>query len=375
MKIKSNQILTEDGFINGWMEIQHGIITHLEKGTILNDHIDIDATGKVVLPGLIDIHQHGYDGWLSPAVEIKPEDVIGFLHAMAAQGVTGCLPSVEPREYPSLVKAYKNQSGTRLLGINLEAYFTIEEYSGFRGERGIFPVPSVELAKQLLESSEGLLKYVMVAPELPKAKEMIQYFHEHGVKISAGHTLMKKDAFLEFTKAGLIDGLTHTANNMGFMHQRDVGVMGVGLLDPNITCELIADFLHVSQEMIEIILRVKEHDKIVLISDSTFLSGKQPGEYLVDDKVLIITEKYQIIDKANNIHGSCFSLIHNVSELIRRNMLTWEDAVRMATINPARFLGFDDYVGSLRVGKAADFIIVDDQFKLLATYVNGEKVA
>ncbi len=374
MKIKSDRILTETGFINGWIEEKDGIIIHIGQGTCPN-LIDVDAIDKIVCPGLIDIHLHGTNGWLSPVNEIKHEDVIGFLHEMAKQGVTACMPSVDPKFYPVLAKAYKDQSGSRLLGIYLEAYFSSKEYSGFRGERGIFPQPSVENAKELIESSEGLLKYVMIAPELPHAAETMRYFKERGVKIAAGHTLMKKDEFLKFTREGLIDSLCHTANNMGIMHQRDVGVMGVGLLDPNITCELICDFLHVSQEMIEIILRVKEHDKVVLISDSTYLSGQQPGIYPIGDKALIVTEQYQIIDKAGNIHGSCFPLIHNVGQLVRRNILSIEEAVTMATLNPAKFMGVDDHLGSLKEGKAFDLIIIDDDFNLISTYVQGKKYA
>ncbi|KAF0223634.1 MAG: N-acetylglucosamine-6-phosphate [Erysipelotrichaceae bacterium] len=374
MNIKSDRILTEKGFINGWIEEKDGVITHIGQG-LCPSSIDVDATGQIVCPGLIDIHLHGYNGWLSSSSDIKHEDVIGFLHEMARQGVTACMPSVEPKFYPVLAKAYKEQSGSRLLGIYLEAYFTTKEYSGFRGERGIFPLPTVEYAKELLETSDNLLKYVMIAPELPHAAETMRFLKERGVKIAAGHTLMKRDEFLKFTQEGLIDSLCHTANNMGQMHQRDVGVMGVGLLDPNITCELICDFLHVSQEMIEIILRIKEHDKIVLISDSTFLSGKQPGEYPFEDKVLIVTEEYQIVDKAGNIHGSCFPLIHNLGLLVKKNMLSIEEAVKMATLNPAKFMGVDDEIGSLKEGKAFDVIIIDDDFKLISTYVKGQKYA
>ncbi len=374
MNIKSDRILTETGFINGWIEEKEGVIMRIGEGICPNP-VDVDATGKIVLPGLIDIHLHGYNGWLSPTNEIQHDDVIGFLHEMAKHGVTACMPSVEPKFYPVLAQAYQDQSGSRLLGIYLEAFFTTKEYSGFRGQRGIFPLPSVDYAKELIQSSQGLLKYVMIAPELPQAAETMRYFKTHGVKIAAGHTLMKRDEFLKFTQEGLIDSLCHTANNMGIMHQRDVGVLGVGLLDPNITCELICDFLHVSQEMIEIILRVKEHDKIVLISDSTFLSGKQPGTYPIGDKELIVTEKYQIIDKTGDIHGSCFPLIHNVGELVRRKLLSLEEAVTMATLNPAKFMGVDDQLGSLKEGKAFDLIIIDDDFNLISTYVQGKKYA
>ncbi|TXT16776.1 MAG: N-acetylglucosamine-6-phosphate deacetylase [Erysipelotrichaceae bacterium] len=334
MNIKSDRILTEKGFINGWIEEKDGVITHIGQG-LCPSSIDVDATGQIVCPGLIDIHLHGYNGWLSSSSDIKHEDVIGFLHEMARQGVTACMPSVEPKFYPVLAKAYKEQSGSRLLGIYLEAYFTTKEYSGFRGERGIFPLPTVEYAKELLETSDNLLKYVMIAPELPHAAETMRFLKERGVKIAAGHTLMKRDEFLKFTQEGLIDSLCHTANNMGQMHQRDVGVMGVGLLDPNITCELICDFLHVSQEI----------------------------------------EEYQIVDKAGNIHGSCFPLIHNLGLLVKKNMLSIEEAVKMATLNPAKFMGVDDEIGSLKEGKAFDVIIIDDDFKLISTYVKGQKYA
>jgi N-acetylglucosamine-6-phosphate deacetylase len=374
MILRCDRILTEEGFIDGWIEISDGRFVRVQRGEAPVQP-DRDLRGSLILPGLIDVHLHGYHGWMDPTRPITVNDVQGFLKAMALAGTTGVMPSTDPSHYPVLADAYRQKSpGARFLGINLEAYFSCTAYSGFYGARGIFPQPTRETLQRLIEAAGGALKYVMIAPELESAMEGMRFLKANNIKVSVGHTLMHANDFKAFLASGCVDAFTHTANNMGQIHQRDVGVTGMALLDPNTYCEVISDFLHVSHEMLQLIFKTKAHDRIVLVSDSTYLSALEPADYAVPGNVLTITPNYQIVDREGNIHGDWFCLYRNTVELIRRGLLTPETAFNMASLNPARLMEIERDYGSIRVGKKADYLIADATYTLLETTIDGVAV-
>jgi len=374
MIIQSKKILTEEGFLDGYLEIKDGEIKRiLTKEQYFGD-IDFDASDAMVFPGLVDIHLHGYKGRLDPNNILDETEFDLFLHEMAKQGTTSCLPSIDPENYEAIKDYTPKENVARFLGLNLEAYFSNLQYAGYRQPDGRLNLPSIDHLEELIQRCGNQLKYVMIAPELDGAMEAMEYLHNQGIKVSAGHTLMKAEEFKRFTGKHLVDALTHTGNNMGVMHQRDVGVMGVGLLDPDIVCELITDFIHVSEEMVRLILRVKEHEKIILVSDSVSLAGQPAGEYSLKGHRRTVSDDCKILDEHGGIQGCYFTLYQNLCRLMERRIVPLEEAVKMASLYPARFLHLDDQIGSIKVGKKADLIIVDPSMKLLGTFVGGKKI-
>ncbi len=375
MIIQSRKILTEEGFLDGYLEIEEGNIKRILAKEEYQGVVDLDVLDAMVLPGLVDVHLHGYKGRLDPNVILDETEFDLFLHEMAKQGTTSCLPSIDPQNYDAIRNYTTKENGARFLGLNLEAYFSNLQYAGYRQPNKQLNLPSIEHLEELIQRSGNRLKYVMVAPELEGAMEGMEYLHKQGIKVSAGHTLMTSKEFKKFTEMHLVDALTHTGNNMGVMHQRNVGVMGVGLLDPNIVCELITDFIHVSEEMVRLILKVKEHQQIILVSDSVSLAGQPSGEYSLKGHRRTVGEDCRILDEHGGIQGCYFTLYQNLCKLLEREILPFEEAVKMASLYPARFLQCDDRLGSIKVDKKADLLIVDPSMKLLATYVGGKKIA
>jgi len=371
MLYASQKILTEQGFVDGVIEVKEGHFTQIIPKNQFNGVVDVDYSDKMIVPGLIDIHLHGYKGLVRSIVPLEDKELEDFLAEMARQGTTACLPSIEPSNYPMLAQFKQPPKASRFLGLNLEAYFASQEYMGFR--KGV-PMPTVEIMKDLLERSNGLLKYIMIAPELPDIKETLQFLKSKGVKISAGHTLITAEAFKELNKEKFFDALTHTGNNMGQMHQRNVGVMGVGLLDPDIYCELITDFLHVSSEMIQIIIKVAGTDKTILVSDCVALGGMPKGEYNVRGHQIWVSDEYKIVDKEQGIHGCYFTLLQNTRKLIQNKIVSIEDAFKMGSTNPAKYFGLDDRLGSIKINKEADFLVLDHDLELVQTYIHGEAI-
>jgi len=374
MFISSRRIYTEHGIVNGVLEVRGNEFGKIIPRADFQGKVDMVSDDKIVIPGLIDIHLHGYGGFIDYNKPFTTQELEGFLSVLALNGTTSCSPSLQEDMYP-LIKTYQQSPQVaKLLGLTLEGRFSTESYTFFREQFKNVKDLSVDYLKELNEACGNKLRYVMIAPELPEAQEAMRYLRTNGIKVSAGHTLMPAEDFKVFNQEGLIDALTHTGNNMGQMHQRNVGVMGVGLLDPNVYAEIITDFIHVSKEMLSIILKVKGYKKTILVSDSIYLGGLKPGKYYIQGLEMTITEDHKVIDPQGWIQGCYYPLFPNTRKLIQNGLATLEEAIIMGALNPAKLLGIDAKTGSIASGKAADFLILDDELNLEQTYIDGKPV-
>jgi len=371
MIISCRRILTETGIVDGVLEINGKIFEAIRSRQDYHGQIDLNLDDKILIPGLIDIHLHGYGGFVDYNKPFNTHELEGFLLALARNGTTSCYPSLQTEMYP-VIKTYRQHEGmTKLQGLTLEGRFSTEKYTFFREQLGKAQELSVDYLKELISASGNKLNYVMIAPELPQAQAVMRYLKANGVRVSAGHTLISADDFIKFNQEHLVDALTHTGNNMGQMHQRNVGVMGVGLLDPDIYAEIITDFIHVSKEMLAIILKVKGVAKTILVSDTVYLGGKTPGKYFIKDLEMTITDDYKIMDPEGWIQGCYFPLFPNMRKLIQNGLATLEEAIIMGSLNPAKLMGIDARVGSIASGKEADFLVLDNALNLFQTFISG----
>jgi N-acetylglucosamine-6-phosphate deacetylase len=374
MFISSRRIYTEHGIIDGVLEVRGREFGEIIHRANFQGKVDMVLDDKILIPGLIDIHLHGFGGFIDYNKPFTTQALEGFLSVLALNGTTSCSPSLQEDMYP-LIKTYQQSPQiAKLLGLTLEGRFSIECYPFFREQFKEVKELSVDYLKELNEACGNKLRYVMIAPELPEAKKVMHYLKTNGIKVSVGHTLMSAEDFKDFNQENLVDALTHTSNNMGQMHQRNVGVMGVGLLDPNIYAEIITDFIHVSKEMLSIILKVKGYEKTILVSDSIYLGGSKPGKYYFQDLEMTVTEDHKIMDLQGSIQGCYYSLFPNMRKLIQNGLATLEEAIVMGALNPAKLLGIDAKTGSITLGKDADFLILDGELNLEQTYIDGKPV-
>ncbi len=374
MLISCRNIYTEHGIVDGILEISGNEFGKIIPRIDFQGKVDLAVEDKLLIPGLIDIHLHGYGGFVDDNQPYSVQELEGLLRTLARNGTTSCCPSLQEEMYPIIKEYHQSPGMAKLLGLTLEGRFSTEAYTFFVDPSKKIRELSVEYLKELNAACGNKLRYVMIAPELPQAKDSIHYLRANGIKVSVGHTLMSAEDFKNFNKQGVIDALTHTGNNMGQMHQRNVGVMGVGLLDPDIYAEIITDFIHVSKEMLEIILKVKSYKKSILVSDSIYLSGLKPGKYSFKGSGMTITDDYKVMDSQGWIQGSYYHLYSNMRKLIQSRLATLEEAIIMGALNPAKLLGIDAKTGSIASGKVADFLILDDKLNLEQTYIDGQPI-
>lgn len=167
---------------------------------------------------------------------------------------------------------------------------------------------------------------------------------------------------------------THSFNAMRGLHHREVGVTGAILLDPRIYNEINCDLIHVCPQMIEILLRMKSWDKILMMTDNDSMTGMPAGDYQIDGVIERLESSGKIVLEDGTIYGSGRTLLQDVFNLIDELHLPVPQAVAMASLNAAVFLDQQDRIGSLRKGKQADFIVVNDEHQCLATYQKGIQV-
>ncbi len=374
MKYYSKRVYLEDGCKEGTLEVENGKIVNFYEGV---NCADKDFGSNRIIPGIFDTHNHGVCGF-DPAdnkhgFEVQKQMVKGFLKGVASQGVTNVFPTAMALgEYKAIAEVAKETNdGAKILGIHSEGPWLSRV--GEKGIRTGWPEISVDLAKQMVEESEGLLKLVAVAPEIPGAKEVIEYYLSVGVNVAAAHSdNMYKEANAAY-EAG-VSVSTHLGNVMTGLHHSDVGGLGAGLLNDKVTCEMICDGMHICNEMLQIYLKVKDHDKLMMISDCTALSGAPVGRYDAYGMVINITEEGFALSDTGRIMGSTQPVIYGIKNLVENVGVSLEEVIKFASLNPAKKYGFEQTKGSLKVGKDADFVVISDDYKALETYSEGVKV-
>ena len=384
MWIRSTRIYTEDGLLDGWMRVEDGKIIQFGKG---EKEGAIDFGDLRIIPGIFDTHIHGTQGytmWEEGEGGDIEYQLDGFLKGVASEGVTLVLPTLfsatgDGEGALDVLRKTANRVGKPQNGANVAGVHFEGPYLNRVGEKGIRPkTPTINLdfVRQAIEAGGGHLKLMGLAPELPQSYELIDLLTENGVMAAFTHTdCDSTQAFAAFDQG--ITVATHLCNVMTGIHHRDVGGLGASLLDGRVYAELICDGLHVSNPMIDIVMRAKPHDKLMLISDCTGYSGAPIGVYrgfLGHTGEVIVDDLGFVREPGGRLRGSSKPVLYGIWNLVENIGIEIEDALRMAAFVPARKYGFGDKKGSLRVGKDADFVVISDDYKALETYVEGRRV-
>lgn len=378
MLIKNVKLITPYELLSGHaVKIEDGkIIDILEEDSIdFNDYNEIiDGKGNYLAPGFIDIHNHGNSGYDIMDATEEALDAMSKFHIK--NGVTSFLGTVITSSYEDMLKAienivdYKNKDGlSQIIGIHLEGPFFAVEKKGAQPEIYI-KKPDIEATKRIVEKSKGMLKMVSIAPETEGALEVIQYLKENNVKVSLAHT----SATFEEARRGVDFGATiatHIYNGMRNFTHREPGVIGLSLVDDRVYCELINDRIHLHDGATKIALKIKGVDKIVLVSDAMRAAGLEEGDYELGGQKVIVKDGAARLE-SGNLAGSTLNLRDSVFNLVNHFGVSVNDAIRMASLTPAKAIGVDKHKGSIEVGKDADLIFLDKDINILGAIIVGK---
>lgn len=375
MVFKNGQVLCDDfRFRNVDVLVKDGIIA--EIGENLSDVEVVDLQGAYLLPGLIDEHFHGADGY--DMVGSSCESVLKIAAFEAKNGITTIVPTLVSRPDEDVLGAIDAVAaamkapiaGSRVLGIHLEGPFLCNAHRGAHRTE-LLQLPSPEKLKFFMDHEPGTVKVLTIAPELEGAMETIRFAVENGVVVEIGHTGADYDTTIAAIDAGATVS-THTFNGMIGLNHRSPGVLGAVLTDDRVHCEVMGDFGHVAPAIVKLIYRAKGDNRVNFVSDSTAMAGYPDGRYDIGGEINIIENGLSRLENGT-INGSAATVLLGVQNAVTIDIPP-ESAVKMASYNPAVSLGIDKECGSIAVGKRADLFIADADIRPRATYVGGKKV-
>ena len=338
----------------------------------------LDLEGLTLYPGFVDVHIHGAAG--VDTLEAGAEDLYRVARHLAGEGVTAWLPTFVPapaEDYRRAVEAVEGlvnlqdtrPAAARALGIHYEGPFVNERQCGaLRTAYFKTFARGDELDELPALGSEGAAHMMTLAPEVEGGVELIGELVSRGWVVSIGHTRADLETLERARRAGARH-MTHFLNAMSPLHQREPGPVGWGLLQDDVTVDLIADGVHSNPLMLRLVLRCKTAAGVSLISDAVAPAGLGDGVYKVWGETITV-EGGRTRNERGSIAGSVISMLDAA-----RNMsllgLSEPDLARLASLNPARLLRVDDVCGSIEEGKRADLTALDADGKVRLTLVGG----
>jgi len=361
-------VVVEDGQITA---LQSRSDAEIPAGRLLN------FPDLVLAPGFIDIHIHGGAG--RDAMEADESALAQIERQLVQHGVTAYLPTTvtAPQEKilkaldglgKSIAAANKKPGRAVPLGIHLEGPFISHEKRGVHPPQNLVP-PSPQALDSFWQAAAGTIRMMTIAPELPGAAETIRHARTLGVHSSLGHS----NATYQQAQAGIAAGAdhaTHTFNAMRALDHRDPGILGAVLENDELTADIIADGIHVHPSVLNLFLRAKGADRAILITDAISATDMPDGIYSLGGLEVQVNNgrcEYQ-----GKLAGSVLTLDRAI-----RNVMTFagwqlQQAVRLATLNPAQRLGISDQRGLLAPGRRADLVVLTPGGEVAHTIIGGE---
>lgn len=368
--ISNANVFFQDKFQKGSVSFDGGKVVNV-GGAAAQGSV-IDAEGKYLIPGFVDIHIHGANG--SDFCDGTEEAFVAIAKYLASVGVTSFLGTSMAYDLQTLTDIFRAAASyikrspdgrAAMRGINMEGPFFAKSRKGAQSEKYIID-PDIDFFRQLYEASGRFVKLVDVAPELPGATEFIKAASEITL-VSLAHT----DADYSTAAAALQNGashITHLFNAMPPFTHREPGVVGAAL-DYAETVELISDGVHLHPSAVRAAFRLFGKERICLISDAMRACGLSDGEYEFGGQTVFVKGERAIL-RNGALAGSCTPL----SECVRRAIsfgIKPEDAVYSATMLPAMRAGIADRAGSIEVGKPADLVLLNSDFSINRVIVDG----
>ena len=362
MIIKSGKVFQEDGsFLEQTLYVNaHRLV---DKAEYQDDGEIIDAEGLLVLPGLVDIHSHGAAG--EDFSDGNPEGLKKILQYEKRCGITSycptsmTFPKERLRQIFASIKGAQTEEGAKVVGINMEGPFLDPAKKGAHVEKWI-AAPDVAFVRELNQDVDGLVRLVTLAPNMDGAEEFIKEMHEE-VCISLGHTAADYDCASRAMKFGA-HHVTHLYNAMQPFGHRAPGLIGAAMDDPECMVELICDGYHIHPSAIRAAFRLFGPERVILISDSMRATGMENGTYELGGQEVTVKDRKAVL-KDGTLAGSATNLYGCMCKAIEFG-IPLEQAIMAATANPARSIGIFDRVGSIRIGKQADLLLVSENLEL-----------
>ncbi|XKE95341.1 N-acetylglucosamine-6-phosphate deacetylase [Metaplanococcus flavidus] len=376
MLIKNIQLVQPEGELTeGTILIENGKIAAASTGTMTDWEGDcFDGGGSIALPGFIDIHIHGAGG-----ADFMDDDRSAngkIAGALPAEGTTSFLATTltqSPDRIANAVRLGRHfmesaEQGSEMLGFHLEGPFIHPDQAGAQPFAYICE-PSMEKLYGWFGDALENLKIITMAPEQDADFQVIRELAERGVIVSAGHTTADYETVSHAQSAGL-SHLTHYGNAMRGLHHREIGVVGAGMLNGELFCEIIADGIHLSRDMLKLIVKVIGPDRLLLITDSMRAKGLPDGSYTLGDQDVTVSGKEAVLSDGR-LAGSVLKMNEGLRQLREAAGISWTDAIKLTSENAARRLGVYNRKGSLDPGKDADIVLVTDDFSVRYTFCRG----
>lgn len=384
--IKNGRLITPDGIIDGYILYEDGKIAKIGTGDCIPQADEvIDAQGRYVSPGFIDIHTHGAGG--ADYMDGTVEAYLTAARMSARHGATLVYPTTLTSSNEVLFDTFDlyeqavaaNTEGAAFGGLHLEGPYFNPKQAGAQDPRYLRN-PQPEDYLEILSRSNNIARWSF-SPELDGAPEFAAELSKRGIIAAAGHT----DATFEQCDEAYKNGcslITHFYSCISTIIRknsyRTAGVMEYGYYQDGMAVEIIADGHHVPSSLLHLIVKVKGVDNVVLVTDSMRGAGMPEGPSilggLADGQECIVENGVAKLLDRSGFAGSVCTADRLVRTMITIGGCTLEQAVQMVSLNPARVMGVADRKGSLEVGKDADIVIFGDNVEVFATIVSGRKV-